>query len=57
MAGKPALIPFADQSDMNFVIPAKAGIQTTRARRTWIPAFAGMTQVDVLTLKRNHNAV
>ncbi|MBP6781083.1 MAG: hypothetical protein KA148_11170 [Ottowia sp.] len=57
MAGKTALIPFADQSDMNFVIPAKAGIQTTRARRTWIPAFAGMTRVDVLTLKRNHNAV
>ena len=24
-------MPFADQNDMNFVIPAKAGIQTARA--------------------------
>ena len=43
-----ALIPFRDRNDMNLVIPAKAGIQTTRAPSAWIPAFAGMTMVNVL---------
>ena len=46
------LIPFPDRNDMNLIIPAKAGIQTTRVRSAWIPAFAGMTMVDVLRWKR-----
>jgi hypothetical protein len=31
----------------HYVIPAKAGIQTAleTARRSWIPAFAGMTGI------------
>ncbi|WP_377560005.1 hypothetical protein [Ottowia beijingensis] len=38
---------------MKLVIPAKAGIQTTRAPSAWIPAFAGMTMANVLRWKRN----
>ena len=37
---------------MNFFIPATAGIQTTRVRSAWSPAFAGMTMVNVLRWKR-----
>ena len=48
-----ALIPFRDRNDMNLVIPAKAGIQTTRAPSAWIPAFAGMTMVNVSRWNRN----
>jgi hypothetical protein len=35
------------------VIPAKAGIQCLRLLRRWIPAFAGMTMLEV-RLKEQH---
>jgi len=33
------------------VIPAKAGIQESRAIGLWIPAFAGMTLWEVVTVR------
>jgi hypothetical protein len=39
---------FSQDADVYFVIPAKAGIHE-RFRRPWIPAFAGMTMVALVT--------
>jgi hypothetical protein len=41
-------IPFSQDVNVHFVIPAKAGIHQ-RFQRPWIPAFAGMTTVALLT--------
>jgi len=44
-------------SGIHRVIPAKAGIQFAEPFRNWLPAFAGMTAVDVTIPVKAHSHV
>ena len=37
---------------LEFVTPAKAGVQSTVALRYWMPAYAGMTQSSCLVVPK-----
>ena|SRR5437773_3569559 len=41
------VIPFRGDDDLYAVIPAQAGIHFSFPKGTWIPAFAGMTNLEI----------